>query len=302
MGAWGAGLYANDYSADLRSAIAAVTRLPFDAKRLTEILCEMEPDAANSPEDSDHTTFWLVLADQFAKKNLACNRVRDTALAIIDSGRDIANLESLGMNSSDLKKRRNILAELRGKLLAPPSPSKPRKTLQRPQPWIMAVGDLLVYPTCRGDVINPYFTEKMLSDTDWQADGWGAMVIIETGRAFEFLAWYRFLTIAKPIPQKPTVSCLLSEVEWFLRPPGTCSAAHFKRMQLEKVHQLNVDASRLRRHFPKLSPGLSCAVNDISIANQLHVGPTPTRSFNAQKQADGSHAQVDNLAAITSEE
>jgi hypothetical protein len=244
----------------------------------------------------------LVVADQFDKKNLTCDRVRDTALEIIDSGRDITNLESLGMTSSDIKKRKNILSELRGKLVAQASPSMPRKTLKQPQPWVMDVGDLFVYPTCRGDIINPYFTEKSWTDTGWKADGWGAMVIIEKSRAFDFLAWYRFVTIAAPHPQKPTVTRLLSELEWFLRPPGTCSDAHFKRLRLEKVSQVNIDASRLRRHFSSVSPGLQCAVNDISIANGLHIGPTPTRGFNVQKQPDGSVAKLGSLNVIMLEE
>src|SRR5215467_13915543 len=105
MGVWGVGLYSGDLAADLRSTISAVVRLPFDPGRLVEILCETEPSVANDPEDSEHTTFWLVVADQFAKRAITCDRVRNKALAIIDGGDDLRALEKLGMGPVDLKKR-----------------------------------------------------------------------------------------------------------------------------------------------------------------------------------------------------
>jgi hypothetical protein len=89
MGAWGTGLYSGDFAADLRSAVAAVARLPFDGERLVEFLCETEPGAAREPNDPDHTVFWLVVVDQFAKRAIASATARDTALAIIDGGRDL---------------------------------------------------------------------------------------------------------------------------------------------------------------------------------------------------------------------
>ena len=68
MGVWGTRLYSGDFAMDLRSTIAAVVRLPFEVDRLVEILCETEPDAAENSANEDHTTFWLILADQFAKR------------------------------------------------------------------------------------------------------------------------------------------------------------------------------------------------------------------------------------------
>ena len=68
MGLWGTGLYSSDFAMDLRSTVGAVARLPFDGDRLVEILSETEPTAAGNPDDEQHTTFWLVVADQFAKR------------------------------------------------------------------------------------------------------------------------------------------------------------------------------------------------------------------------------------------
>jgi hypothetical protein len=70
MGVWNTGLYSSDFALDLRSAISAVIRLPLDADQLVQALSELEPTASQSMDDEDHTSFWLVLADQFAKRGM----------------------------------------------------------------------------------------------------------------------------------------------------------------------------------------------------------------------------------------
>src|SRR5262245_2633313 len=102
MGVWGTSLYSGDFAQDLRSAVAAVARLPFEPDRLVDLLCQTEPASANHPANEDHTTFWLVLADQFSKRAIVCDRVRDKALQIIDAGEDLAILQKLGMKPADL--------------------------------------------------------------------------------------------------------------------------------------------------------------------------------------------------------
>ena len=165
MGVWGTGVYSGDFAMDLRSTISAVARLPFDGDKLVDILCETDPTAANNPDDVDHTTFWLVVADQFAKRAIVCDRVRDKALAIIESGVDIAKLEKLGMNPSDLRKRRKMLEGVRLRIAAPVS-SRPRPVLQKPETFLMDVGDVFVYPTFGGRCRNPP-TLRRKSWTDW---------------------------------------------------------------------------------------------------------------------------------------
>src|SRR5439155_21330222 len=155
----GVGLYSGDFAMDLRSTVRAVSRLPFEADRLVQILRDCEPVAAGNPADEDHTTFWLVLADQFSKRGIDSVRARDAALAIIDNGLDLALLEKLGMKTADLRKRKALLAELRGRLTAPVI-KKTRSVLKSPQPLLMQVGEIYVYPTCGGECINPYFPSK----------------------------------------------------------------------------------------------------------------------------------------------
>src|SRR5262245_41081069 len=111
MGVWGTALYSGDFAMDLRATISAVVQLPFDTDRLVDILCETEPAAANNPADEDHTTFWLVLADQFAKRGITSNRTREKALEIIGADEDLAVLTKLGMKAADIRKRRKILEQ-----------------------------------------------------------------------------------------------------------------------------------------------------------------------------------------------
>jgi hypothetical protein len=137
MGVFGAGLYSGDFALDLRSTVGAILRLPFDPDKLLDILCSTHPSAANNPNDEEHTIFWLVIADQFAKHDVACDRVRPKALAIIDGGTDLTTLEKLGMMQSGLRKRKRMLDELRARIVAAPTTSKPRKVLRKPQPLLM---------------------------------------------------------------------------------------------------------------------------------------------------------------------
>ena len=98
MGAWGIGLYASDFAADLRAAVRAAARLPLDEDKLVEAICAAEEAAAKNPADEDHTVFWLVLADQFEKRGIFSARVRDTARAIIDGGKDAEMMGKLGIH------------------------------------------------------------------------------------------------------------------------------------------------------------------------------------------------------------
>jgi hypothetical protein len=278
MGVLGVGLYSGDFAIDLRSTIGAVVHLPFDSEKLTDILVESELTIANKPDDEDHTTFWLVIADQFAKRSIACDRVRDKALEIIDSDADVTMNEKLGMNAPDLRKRRKMLKELRERIMAPAVHRSPRPVLKKPQALLMDIGDVFAYPTFGGRCINAYAASRELDRLGtmapaWKQDGWAAMVIVDRGRAFDFLAWYRPLTISSAMVQKLVFEDLRGEVLWRLAHAGTCSALHFKRMEFEKIGVLPVDSDKLRRSFPDMAPGTRAAVSDISLANAVSVAP-----------------------------
>jgi hypothetical protein len=271
MGAWGTGLYSGDFAMDLRGTIGAVARLPFPADHLVEVLCDTEPGAAKNIDDPDHTVFWLVTADQLWKRGIDCPRASERALSIIDEGRDHAAMAALGMRESDLRRRERMLAELRSRLVGAP-PSKTRTTLKKPQPYLFEVGDGYAFPTSGGDSINPYFAS--LQDTpSWRHDGWAVMVIIARGRAFDFFAWYRFLTLDAAVSEKPATIPTCDSQLWVLRQPGTVTPLHVKRLQLERLGSFPVDSEKVQKAFQHMRPGIVQAVNDISICGGMEVGP-----------------------------
>jgi hypothetical protein len=310
MGHWGTGLYAGDFAMDLRSTIGAVARLPFAPERLVEILCETEPGAANNALDEDHATFWLVLADQFAKRGIVSDRVRETALAIIDADDDITMLERLGMKPSDIRKRRRMLSEIRTRIET--TVEKPRTVLAKPQPLVMEIGDVIAYPTCRGRSINPYYPSKE-RDTQytengpkpWTQDGWGVAVIVDCGRAFDFLSWYRPLVPFYGWRERPSLQDLMIDTSWKLEIPGTCSPSHFRKMEMAKLAAVPVDGTKVDRMFPDRRPkksGISAAVNDISIANRLRVIPAdPSRQPSTVPVGPRRIPTITNLAEILSD-
>jgi hypothetical protein len=163
----------------------------------------------------------------------------------------------------------DLLAELRTRLTGLECKRR-QPPLRKPQVFLMDIGDVLAYPTSRGKCINSYFASKERI-SGWKQDGWSAAVIVDLGRAFDFLAWYRPLVVMAALVAKPTLTALLSTRQWTLGRPGTCSGVHFKRMELEKIGTLPIDGNKLKRTFPTMPSGIYQAVNDISIVNELSV-------------------------------
>ena len=277
MGAWGIGLYSSDMAADMRSTIKSVLRLPFAEDRIVDILRDSEGRAANDPNDEDHTTFWLVLADQFEKRGVAHAPTRQKALSIIDRGDDLAMMERRGMKAADLRKRAAKLAELRARLAAAPVHSKPRATIKAPEPYVLEIGVLYACPV-RGANINPVGGKKNFDGSPWIADGWRQFVILNRGRAFDHFAWYQPLVCKKPVLQKPNLAQAGADLWWELDSPHTCPPRHFGELGLEAIGALPIDMDKARQRFPKTRPGIvhlgwdgrSNAVNGITISETMY--------------------------------
>lgn len=271
MGVWGAGLYSGDFAMDLRSAFKAVIRLPFDGEKLLELLCDLQPGAANNTAGEDHTTFWLVAADQFAKHGIACERARHKAIQIIDEGTDTAMLARLGMDPAGLRKRQKMLAGLRESLTGPPQPARPRSIIKSPQELVMDVGDVFVFPTSRGRA-KQYCPASILMIPPWEQDGWNAAVIVSAERAFGFLAWYRPLTLASALPGEPDFTRVRSAAPWILKGAGTCKPADLDRLGMTKIGTVPIDREKLKRVFPSMRPGTGAAIGGRSIEAELGIG------------------------------
>ena len=278
MGVWGVGLYANDMAADMRAVVKSVLRLPVDEDRIVAILSDCERRAATDPADESHTTFWLVLADQLEKRGVAHAPTRDKAIAIIDRGDDLAMMEKLGMKQADLRKRATKLAELRARLAAAPRASKPRATMKTPEPYVLEVGVLYACPVKGSDCINPYRGKKNSDSSPWMPHGWRQFVVLNRGRAFDYLAWYHPLVAKKPVREKPHLSVASTDLWWQLDTPKTCPLRHFERMEIETIGTLPIDMDKARARFathrrgyvPLGADGRSWAVNEVTIADSMH--------------------------------
>jgi hypothetical protein len=278
MGAWGAGLYSSDMAADMRATVKSLLRLPLDEDRIVSILSDCEGRAADDPSDEDHTTFWLVLADQLERRGVAHAPTREKAIAIIDRGDDLAMMERRGMKPADLRKRGAKLAELRARLAAAPDRSKPRATIKAPEPYVLEVGVLYACPVEGSSCINPYFSQKQLERWPWTPDGWRQFVILDRGRAFDYLAWYQPLVCKKPVQQKPRLSDAGADLWWQLDTPKTCSRRIFDRMGIAPIGALPIDMEKARARFAKRRPGIvflgwggrGAAISDVSIADSMN--------------------------------
>jgi len=269
---------------DLRTTVGAVAKLPFDADRLVEIICETEPTVAAKPDDEDYATFWLVVADQFARRGIVSARARERALEIIDKGLDIDMQSRLDQSATGLARRSRMLEQLRDRIARPTAARRPRNVMRQPEPFVMNIGEALVYPLCNRRPLNAYIArpEKQITygpegPHAWTQDAWGAIVIAERGHAFGFFAWYRPLIILEPRLEKPTVASMKGE-DLRLELPGNCPRVHLKRMGLEAIGCFDIDLVRFREVFPGLATGDRYAITDISIGNRLNIPHSERRA------------------------
>lgn len=259
MGTWGVGLYQDDEAADIKPLLTQLLRLPHSIDDLIAI--------ARGDDDNDGIVFHLVVADQLERKGIHHAATRDAAIEILRSGADIARLKSLGMTDADLRKRENGNADLLARL-ENPRPEKPRKTMAKPKPLPVAVGDVVIYPCDDDKPINPYLSDKMLEQRPFSATGWGAFVVADTGFEFGFLPWIGIRRLGRFLHSKPDMASLSGETADRIVQYGTLSPAHMKRMGMTVVGQRTGDGP-----VPPLphghAGGADCARNDISISNRL---------------------------------
>jgi hypothetical protein len=104
----------------------------------------------------------------------------------------------------------------------------------------------------------------------WTQDAWAAAVVVDRGLAFEYLAWYTLAITQREFGDKPSLGDLW-ETAWRLRPSGTCSPVHFKRLRLEPLGAVSISRDAIETKLGKLAAGISAAVIDVSIASYMNV-------------------------------
>ena len=137
MGAWGPGIFSNDTAADIRGDFREALEDGLTPEQATQKLIRGAETTADDQDDA--TSFWTGLAAAQMALGLLQAQVRDRAVALIDSGRDVALFADPKLAS----KRRAILAQLRAQLLGP---QKPPVSVRKPKrvPSAVNLGDVFL--------------------------------------------------------------------------------------------------------------------------------------------------------------
>lgn len=145
MGAWGTGLYQDDDTCDIKEEYLNYLRI---GKTNEEALQEVISDNKEMIKDDEiGPLFWLALADTQWKYGRLTNDIRDRALEVIDSGKD---LERWKEDKKLFQKRKKVLEKLKEKLnTEQPSEKKISKIKFERVNW--KVGDIILYQILNED-------------------------------------------------------------------------------------------------------------------------------------------------------
>jgi hypothetical protein len=249
MGSWGASLYEDDMACDLKTAISAVCKVPADGIGLLGFLKAMYGHC--DPADEDAALFWLVVADQFERRGIECREAASSALNIIESGSALRNAHDREADAAFIRKRTQSLQELASRLRNP-RPYRSRRRPGKPPPLVLAEGEVYAFPTMRGRAWHPY---RLESEGPFEPDGWGALVVLATGRAFEWLPWLALASLTVKHDSMPTFEeALRARLIPHLQTQGAGrfipKRVHAQGLGLQRLGHVNLDPVRVA---PQLS-------------------------------------------------
>jgi len=245
MGTWSASLYGDDEACDLRDTIALVAKLPRSGDALLALLREREED---SVEGDVPPAWWVVVADQFERRGIACPEAFQRALQVIEGGEDLAYLRDLGMDTRDLKKRAMVLDEVATRLRAP-RPVKPRPKAGKPPANPMQAGEIYAFPTMRHGAVNSWFPSW--AKARFVPDGWGACVVLATGRAFDWLPWAAVESLGVETGVEPSLEAAVAAPFFAGQGPSRCvpRKLQMQRTGLKRLGQVVLDAAKVEAHL-----------------------------------------------------
>lgn len=114
MGAWGANIFDDDFALDLKEEYEDILGSGLSHEIATKTLTERYKDALQDPEESG--VFWLALATIQLEHDTLINKVKASALDVIDHDRDLLRWE----DSPDFQNRKKVLEQLKTQLLQNP--------------------------------------------------------------------------------------------------------------------------------------------------------------------------------------
>jgi hypothetical protein len=105
----------------------------------------------------------------------------------------------------------------------------------------------------KGNAWHPY---RLPSAGVFTPDAWGAMVVLATGRAFEWLPWVALASLTVPPEQKPNLEAALAA--HLIPRPDTEGAgrfvpkrAHLRGLGAERIGRVRLDPARVARHLSR---------------------------------------------------
>src|SRR5262249_26235391 len=85
----------------------------------------------------------------------------------------------------------------------------------------------------RGNCYNPYQTDPVLAN--FKPVGWDGCVIVASGLALEYLAWYQVTPATAPWRERPTLEQVVTSLDVARTQVGTMSKNHVTRMGFEPL-------------------------------------------------------------------
>ena len=250
MGTWGPALFDDDNACDLRETLALICKVPLPGDRLLDLLKEIYVNC--DPTEDEGALFWLVTADQFERRGIECQQVASTALSIIENGSDLLFAREKGAEEVFLKKRATVLKQL-AKRLRSPRKFRPRVPPRKPPAMVVNTGEIYAFPTMNGHAWHPY---RVNLQGPFTPDGWGALVVLATGRAFDWLPWVALASLTVKPDRKPTLQdALRARLIFHSQTNGAGlfipQRSHGRRMGLEILGQTVLDERLVEPHLSK---------------------------------------------------
>lgn len=255
MGSSGVGLYQDDSAADLRSMIATLAKLPASGDRILQIILDNWNEPVGLDADGG-PTFWLIVADQFERRGIGSTKALDQALTAIDTGADLRDLQARGAEPNDLKSRGKLLSDL-AKRFRSPRPPRPQPKRSKPPPLVVEAGEVYRFPTMADKAFNPYlpsWEQGGFKGDGFKPDGWGALLIVAAGRAFDWFPWCAAAALTVDPARPPSLDDVIGARFISEKQRGTYIVPrrnHAKKMGLELVGRLTLDPAKSADAMPR---------------------------------------------------
>ncbi|MTW14288.1 hypothetical protein GM658_27095 [Pseudoduganella eburnea] len=239
MGTWGEGLYDDDEACDVRDTLSLLAKMPAGAEQILALLLK-QFGRNEDLRDDGCPGFWIAVADQFARHGIESGRALTMARRAIDSGADIDDLQARGMEAGGLKARQKVHQKVLQRL-AQPKPASSRKVPKNAPVMTVQAGEVYAFPTMKGKGMNAWFPDW--EKAGFQPDGWGALIILATGRVFDWFPWAAYSPVNVNPHSAPVLEDVLRGKTLFKDGVSYCApkASHLKKMGMTLLGKLQLD-------------------------------------------------------------